>query len=656
MVLSLLWVGITVLAGEARGDFISTNYDEYNDGVLGHRPHLEFHSSNEYAPIMQATVWNSEAISEKGSHIFLRHDGNDTSPLATPLILDAHDLSAVYMNRTFQNVFGTRVQENEGKRYLTFWEGEKGYGIGDGYGLAFDDTYRLAYKVSAQNMQVHSDLHEFAFTGNGTALVTGVNSIRILRSEFPQWDLPHSLSILDSVFQEIDLETNEVIFNWRALDHVNPLDSYEPIGSGWDAYHINSIEKTQAGNYLISIRHTFSVLLISGSTGEIIWQLGGKQNDFDELPVLNGSEPIQPVLTMSWQHHARFVPGTNETQMTLFDNHGKVTNHGDCNALCSRGLHIAIDDTVSPPTVKFLREFRHPAQLQAQSQGSIQPLSPSIDDLGNVFIGWGRCPSFTEHNSVGEPVMDVQFSPWHSDDIPDALDNYRAYKMDWAAVPWWDPAIAPRQDENGDLAVYVSWNGATEVTQWAVRGSQNSEWEVSAEVLVTAPRSGFETKLVIGETEFRYIWAEALDGEGNILRTSEIVDLETTDLPIAYDEYEPNVRFPFSKEEEAESEENPPKTQPLNTSLILLLTALATLVAVAISIGAIWLWQRYRNYKQLKPEDFDLSLEELLDEDKQGDSDNMNDNQHSESRFQDDERPLLQKEEPNTHDIQSGTR
>ena len=252
--------------------------------------------------------------------------------------------------------------------------------------------------------------------------------------------------------------------------------------------------------------------------------------------------------------------------------------------------------------------------------------------------------------------MDVQFSPWHSDNIPDALDNYRAYKMDWSAVPWWDPAIAPRQDENGDLAVYVSWNGATEVTQWVVRGSQNSEWEVSAEVLVTAPRSGFETKLVIGETEFRYIWAEALDGEGNILRTSEIVDLETTDLPIAYDEYEPNVRFPFSKEEEAESEENPPKTQPLNTSLILLLTALATLVAVAISIGAIWLWQRYRNYKQLKPEDFDLSLEELLDEDKQGDSDNMNDNQHSESRFQDDERPLLQKEEPNTHDIQSGTR
>lgn len=243
MVRPLIWVEVALLAGGACGDFVSTNYKEYNDGVLGHRPHLEFHSSDQYAPIMQATIWNSEAISDKGSHIFLRHDGNDTSPLASPLIIDARDLSAVFMNRTFKNVFGTRIQEDRGKKYLTFWEGEKGNGVGDGYGLAYDDTYRLIYKVWAQNIQVHSDLHEFAFTGNGTALVTGVNPIEALQSDFPQWELPYNLDILDAIFQEIDLETNEVVFNWRALDHINPMDSYEPMGPGWDAYHINSIEK-----------------------------------------------------------------------------------------------------------------------------------------------------------------------------------------------------------------------------------------------------------------------------------------------------------------------------------------------------------------------------------------------------------------------------
>ncbi|KAJ5085930.1 hypothetical protein N7532_010701 [Penicillium argentinense] len=647
MVSPLIWAGVVVLARAASGDFVSTNYDEYNDGVLGHRPHLEYHSSTEFSPIFQATVWNSDEISEKGSHIFIRHDGNDTSPLATPLVIDAHDLSAVYMNRTFKNVFGTRVQENFGKKYLTFWEGEKGYGVGDGYGLAFDDTYRLAYKVWAQNIQVHSDLHEFAFTGNGTALVTGVNPTRILQSEFPQWNLPYNLDMLDAIFQEIDLETNEVIFNWRAIDHINPMDSFEPGATGWDAYHINSIEKTQAGNYLISIRHTHSILLIDGQTGQIIWTMGGERNDFVELPPSIDSENCQPVLSMSWQHHARFVPGTNETEMTFFDNHGKVTNHGDCDTECSRGLHIAINDTVSPPTVQLLREFRHPSQLQAQSQGSVQPLSPSSTDLGNVFIGWGRCPTFTEHNSLGETVMNVQFSPWHSDDIPDALDNYRAYKMDWTATPWWDPAIASRKNPQGELVFYVSWNGATEVTNWVVRGAATPSRQGHGNVLAKSSRTGFETKLVVGDTVWQYVWAEALDVNGNILRSSEVVDLDTADLVVAMDTYEANATLPFAKPTE-KAETKTESGESFDTKLILLGTALAVFSTVGLVTCIIWVWQRCRGYEELKAEDFDLGSEHEDDErkssvpiDDDDNDDRMGANNDARSRSSVSERPLL---------------
>lgn len=249
MISLLLWVCIAAFTWAASGDFVSTDYEKYNDGELGHRPHLEYHSSEEYSPILQATVWDRDSISETGSHIFVKHDGNNSSPLSSPLILDANDLSAVYMNRTFKNVFGTRVQENFGKKYLTFWEGNKGNGIGDGYGLAFDDTYRLVYKVWAQNIPVHSDLHEFAFTGNGTALVTGVDKLEANGSDFKmEWGVPDSFEVLNGIFQEIDLETNEVLFDWRALDHVNPMDSFEPRGSGWDAYHTNSIEKVRCNS------------------------------------------------------------------------------------------------------------------------------------------------------------------------------------------------------------------------------------------------------------------------------------------------------------------------------------------------------------------------------------------------------------------------
>ncbi|KAJ5720809.1 uncharacterized protein N7483_008743 [Penicillium malachiteum] len=537
---------IAAIAPSVSADFVSTDYDGYNEGDLGHRPHLEFQSSTEFAPVLQANIWNYSAISSTGSHIFLKHDGNDTIPLSSPLILDSRDLSAIYMNRTFENVFGTRIQGHLGRKYLTFWEGQKGDGIGDGYGLVFDDTYRLVHKVSAQNLRVHSDLHEFALTEDGTALVTGVDRKLIHGSEYDRaWDIPRSLSILDAAFQEIDLETNEVLFDWRALQHINPMESFEPRASGWDAYHMNSIEKTKAGNYLISIRHTHSILLIDGQTGDIIWTLGGRQNDFVELPGRNGTEDMEPVLSMAWQHHARFVPGTDETQITLFDNHVKVTTHGECDSECSRGIHFAINDKVSPPTVQLLGEFQHPTRLQAQSQGSVQVLGDGTgtEDLGNVFIGWGRCPTFTEHSATGETVMDVQFSPWHSRDIPDALDNYRAYKMDWVATPWWDPSIAPKNGSNGELLAYVSWNGATEVAKWVVRGIQeggvlNSE----GTVLATSKRTGFETKLVLveagGEKNWQYVWAEALDSHDNVLRKSEVVEIKPEELVVAVDTFD----------------------------------------------------------------------------------------------------------------------
>lgn len=366
--------------------------------------------------------------------------------------------------------------------------------------------------------------------------------------------------------------------------------------------------------------------------------------------MVNGSDTTQPVLTMSWQHHARFVPGTNETQITLFDNHGTATNHGDCKALCSRGLHVAINDTISPPTVKLLREFRHPAQLQAQSQGSVQPLSPSMDGLGNVFIGWGRCPSFTEHNSQGETVMDVQFSPWHSDEIPDALDNYRAYKMNWSATPWWDPAIAMRKDQNGELVVYLSWNGATEVAYWVVRGAHNPIRGNYDKVITEGSRTGFETKLIVGETPWQYLWAEAVDEAGDVLRSTDIVDLTTATLPMVFDTYDANFTFPSGKVNTQHI------ARPLSMTSVLLLTGIATVALVVFSIGGIWLWQRYRNYTQVKAEDFDLGLEELLDEDKENDSDDGDifDDEGdtliaSQSLFRDDGRPLLPRNEENIH-------
>lgn len=317
---------------------------------------------------------------------------------------------------------------------------------------------------------------------------------------------------------------------------------------------------------MISIRHTHSILLIDGKTGEIIWTLGGRRNVFQEISPSNDTEALAPVLSMGWQHHARFVPNSNETEMTFFDNHVKETTHGTCTpGSCSRGLHVRIDDTVSPPTVELLHEYLHPSKLQAQSQGSIQALNVTEDGVfDHVFLGWGRCPSFTEHDAAtGETLLDVQFSPWHSSKISDALDNYRAYRMDWHATPYWKPAMALMESREGDgaLDVFVSWNGATEVRQWVVRGvvlhETTGRFSIKlngdGEVLARSKRTGFETKLAVNRPGLWYLWAEALDEMGTLIGKTEILNFEegnVTVLPFKdsgydeeeYDEYDDSNR------------------------------------------------------------------------------------------------------------------
>jgi hypothetical protein len=51
-------------------------------------------------------------------------------------------------------------------------------------------------------------------------------------------------------------------------------------GRPWDFYHINTVDKDPAGNYLVSGRLTRSIIYIIGTSGDIIWRLGGKRNDF----------------------------------------------------------------------------------------------------------------------------------------------------------------------------------------------------------------------------------------------------------------------------------------------------------------------------------------------------------------------------------------
>jgi hypothetical protein len=129
---------------------------------------------------------------------------------------------------------------------------------------------------------------------------------------------PREERIRDVGFQEIDLETGELLFEWSWLDHFDITDVIQyPRGTDgnpdtlWDLFYINSVHKDSTGNYYVSSRYTNKVCYINGRRGDFIWKLGGKGNMFEDL-----SEGATRRISM--QHYARFLK--ENATLTLFNN------------------------------------------------------------------------------------------------------------------------------------------------------------------------------------------------------------------------------------------------------------------------------------------------------------------------------------------------
>ena len=82
-------------------------------------------------------------------------------------------------------------------------------------------NYRIVRTVEAVGSATQMDMHEFRLIDGGKRALVTIYQPR-------QYDLgafgvgPGVGWIHDSVFQEIDVETGELLFEWRSLDHIAP--------------------------------------------------------------------------------------------------------------------------------------------------------------------------------------------------------------------------------------------------------------------------------------------------------------------------------------------------------------------------------------------------------------------------------------------------
>jgi hypothetical protein len=298
--------------------------------------------------------------------------------------------------------------------------------------------------------------------------------------------------VTGGVAQELEIPSARVLFEWRSLDHVDVAEAYNPIGYPWDYFHINSIDVAPDGNLLISGRNVWCVFNVHRSTGKVIWRLGGKKSDF----------ALGQGARFAYQHDARHQG--DGSVVSVFDNGGAERTQIESQ---SRGLFLSLDFERMRATVA--REYTHSPPVYGRVMGNAQQL-PN----GNVFVGWGADPHFTEFAEDGTVRFDAT--------LPYAGENYRTFRFPWTGRPPDVPTLVAQAQTSG-TTLYASWNGATEVAAWRLDTGPAPE-QLSPGG--TQPKVGFETPIQapVGAT---YAAAVAVDVTGKPLGTSSPLHLDT---------------------------------------------------------------------------------------------------------------------------------
>ena len=111
-----------------------------------------------------------------------------------------------------------RTQTYKGRPVLTYWQGTSRQGIGVGEMVVLDQSYRVIRRIRTPN-GFRPDLHEFVITPNDTAIII---TYPVVRTDLRKVKGARRGLAVDSVIQEIDLDTGLVVFEWHSLGKIPP--------------------------------------------------------------------------------------------------------------------------------------------------------------------------------------------------------------------------------------------------------------------------------------------------------------------------------------------------------------------------------------------------------------------------------------------------
>jgi hypothetical protein len=266
--------------------------------------------------------------------------------------------------------------------------------------FGMDSSYNIIHQYITTN-GFSVDVHELRILPDGGYFIFGKRTVTMDMSKIIQ-DGHSDATIIDGALQEFDSKGN-LIFQWDGLDHykITDCDDYVDLTQATiDFTHFNSVAFDIDGNLLISSRNLDEITKIDHNTGDIIWRLGGKNNQFKFINDERG---------FSRQHDIRKLSNGN---ISIFDN---GTYHP---VKYSSIVEYKLDEINK--TATLVNRFTHNEEIFTPTEGSVQEL-PNGDKL----ISWGQkyLPAVTEIQSDNTIAYELSYGS--------SQNKYRAFRFNW---------------------------------------------------------------------------------------------------------------------------------------------------------------------------------------------------------------------------------
>jgi hypothetical protein len=323
-----------------------------------------------------------------GSNLFIHTMGDQPRYIA---IIDSSLSPSWFIN---SGEFGLDFKVNQ--NYLTFFNKSNQNWI------VLNDKMKEVDTLNCVN-GYKADYHDIQLLQNGGYILQAYDSINVNMSEIVSGGNPNAI-VIYLIIQEFDQNKN-LIFEWNAWDHLNIADytnlDLTRLRLTW--MHGNSIEVDQDLHLLVSNRRSSEILKIDRNTGDVLWYLGGPNNDFT---ITNDS-----FNGFSKQHDVRRLSNGN---ILLFD------NGNEHQPPISRVVEYSVNEINK--SINLVWEFYHPEQLLGLAMGSAQRLPNQ-----NTLINWGIVNNngaiITEVDYDKNIVLEIRY--------PLGVRCYKVRKEDW---------------------------------------------------------------------------------------------------------------------------------------------------------------------------------------------------------------------------------